>query len=489
MSGLCSRPPFFQINPIDCKTAKAHWAQSSGSIPTLFPTLGVQPARSNLMNRPYSETRAAFKKAKAVTPLGVNSNFRYYGDDTLVIDRGEGAYVWDMDGNRYIDYRLAYGPVILGHSDHRVNKRITEQLSRGNLYAHTHPLEIEVAERIVRMHPGVDKVRLSNSGTESTMHATRLARAYTNRDGIIKFEGAYHGNHDYALWSTASMPIGSGGSPRSPVPVAQSSGIPYDVRGLVNIVRYNDFEGMERLVKDKAGQIACMLLEPLMGNASCLMPEPGFLEHVRKLCDDYGIVLIFDEVKTGFRVANGGITELTGVRADLYTFAKALGNGFPISAIGGKAEIMDIIAMGQVVHGGTYSGNAVGAAAACAVLDELERQPVLKTIAERGTRLMKGVGDILNEHGLPHYIGGHPSMFGLMFEPKVEKPKDFRDVVTGNFRMFDMFGNKLRDLGVDVEGDFREPWFLCEAHTVAIIDESLNIVNDAAKYVKENYHD
>ncbi len=440
------------------------------------------------MNRPYTKTRAAFNRAREVTPLGVNSNFRYAGDDTMVVARGEGAYIWDMDGNKYIDYRLAYGPVILGHGDKRVTDRIVQQLSQGNLYAHTHPLEIEVAERIVRMHPGVDKVRLANSGTEATMHAIRLARAYTNRDGIIKFEGAYHGNHDYALWSTASMPIGSGGSPRSPVPVVQSSGIPYLVRGLVNIVRYNDFEGMERLVKDKAGQIAALLIEPMMGNASCLMPEPGYLEHLRKLCDEYGIVMIFDEVKTGFRVANGGATEyFNGLKADLYTFAKAMGNGYPIAAIGGKNELMDIIAMGQVVHGGTFSGNAIGAAAACAVLEVLEHEPVLKTIAERGKRLMKGVDDILTEHGLPHYIAGHPSMFGLMFEPKCDKPKDFRDVIKGNFRMFDMFGDAMRDRGIDIEGDFREPWFLCEAHTEAIIDESLNIVNDAAKWVKDNY--
>lgn len=439
------------------------------------------------MNRPYTKTRDAYRRAKSVTPLGVNSNFRYAGDDTMVISHGEGPYVWDMDGNRYIDYRLAYGPVILGHGDKRVTDRIVRQLSLGNLYAHTHPLEIEVAERIVRMCPGVDKVRLSNSGTEATMHAARLARAYTNRDGIIKLEGAYHGNHDYVLWSTANMPIGSGGSPRSPVAVAQSSGIPYEIRGMLYVARYNDFEGMERLVKDRGGNVAAMIVEPMLGNAACIMPEPGYLEHLRKLCDEHGILLVFDEVKTGFRIANGGATEYFGVKADLYTFAKAMGNGYPVAAIGGRQEVMDTIAFGQVVHGGTYCGNAVGTAAAAAVLEALEKEGVLERTAQRGKRLMKGIDDILTEHGLPHFISGHPNMFGLMFEPKVEKPKEFRDVIKGNFRMFDLFGETLRDLGVDVEGDFREPWFLCEAHTDAVIDETLNIVNDAAKLTRKNY--
>jgi len=439
------------------------------------------------MNRLYSQTRAAFEQAQRVLPLGVSSNFRYAGESTLVIDRGQGPYVWDMDGNRYIDYRLAYGPIILGHSDRRVTERVTRQLDRGNLYAHTHPLEIEVAERIRRLHSGVEKVRFANSGTEATMHATRLARAYTNRELLVKLEGAYHGNHDYALWSTANMPANSGGSPRSPIPVAQSSGIPEAIRSLVQVIRFNDFEGVERLVKDRGHQIAAMLIEPMLGNACCLMPDPGYLAHLRRLCDDYGIVLIFDEVKTGFRIANGGATEYFGVKADLYAFAKALGNGYPIAALGGKAEIMDIIAMAQVVHGGTYCGNAVSTAAAAAVLEALETTPVLKNIAAQGQRLMTGLNEILAEAGLPHSITGHPAMFGLMFDPPTRQPKEFREVVKGNFKLYAMFSGYLRDLGVEIEGDFREPFFLSEAHTETVIDETLNIVNDATKRLKQNY--
>jgi glutamate-1-semialdehyde 2,1-aminomutase len=244
---------------------------------------------------------------------------------------------------------------------------------------------------------------------------------------------------------------------------------------------------MQRLVRDKGHEVAAMLIEPLLGNSACMMPEPGYLAHLRQLCDQAGILLIFDEVKTGFRIANGGATEVFGVQADLYAFAKAMGNGYPIAAIGGRAEVMDIIAMAQVVHGGTYCGNGVGTAAASAVLEALETTPVLQNIERRGRRLMQGIDDILTEAGVPHILSGHPSMFGLVFEPRAERPKEFRDVIKGNFKMYDMFGAYLRDLGVDVEGDFREPFFLSEAHDDAVIDETLNIVNDAAKLLKQNY--
>ncbi len=431
-----------------------------------------------------NRTQATFERAKQAMPLGVTSNFRYTGDTTLVIARGEGAYVWDMDDKPYIDYRLAYGPVILGHANPKVNQRVIAQLAHGTLYAHTHPLEIEVAERIIAMHAGVDRVRYANSGTEATMHAIRLARAYTGREKIIKMEGAYHGNHDYALWSTASMPNNGGGSPRSPIPVPQSSGLPHDVRGLISILRFNDFDHATRLLRDHAGDVAALIVEPIMGNASCLMPAPGYLQHLRQLCDELGIVLIFDEVKTGFRVAPGGATELFGVKADLYTFAKALGNGYPVGAIGGKAEIMDIIAMAQVVHGGTYCGNAVGLAAAMAVMDAIQHEGALSVIEQRGQRLMRGMGDILTEHGIPHEVSGVPSMFGLILEPKKPKASEFRDVMASNFQMYVDLAYALRERGVDVEPDPREPLFLSSAHTEKDIDDTLDRFNDSVKAIK-----
>jgi glutamate-1-semialdehyde 2,1-aminomutase len=431
-----------------------------------------------------TQTQATFNRAKQVMPLGVTSNFRYSGETTLVVKRGEGAYVWDMDDNRYIDYRLAYGPIILGHADARVTRRITEQLALGNLYAHTHPLEIEVAEKIIRLHPGVEKLRYANSGTEATMHAVRLARAYTGREKIMKLEGAYHGNHDYALWSTANMPPNAGGSPRSPIPVAQSSGIPHAARELIHLLRFNDFEMAERLFRDKGHELAALLLEPLMGNAACLMPQPGYLQHLRDLCTRYGVVLIFDEVKTGFRIAPGGAAEYFGVKADLYTFAKALGNGYPVAALGGKAELMDIIAMAQVVHGGTYCGNAVGTAAAAAVLEAIANDGALDIVRERGTRLMNGIGEVLTEQGIPHVVSGTPAVFGILFEPKDLQPREFRDVMNSNPQLYTEVAYALRERGVEIEPDFREPFFLSAAHSVQDIDETLNRFNDAVKAVK-----
>ena len=288
------------------------------------------------MQKNTEQTQAAYKRASRVMPYGVSSNFRYWGEETPVISRAKGPYVWDVDDNRYIDYRLAFGPIILGHADERVNRRIVQSIENGVLFAHTHLLEIDVAERMVRMCPGLDMVRFANSGTEATMHALRVARAYTNREKYIKFEGGYHGFYDYALFSTAYTAGGSIGSRRSPIAVQNSSGIPRALGDLVYIVPYNDFEILEQTVRAKWGEIAAILVEPIAGNMTSILPEKGWLEHIRKLCDEFGIVMIMDEVKTGFRIASGGATEYFGVKGDLMTYAKSLANGYPLAAFGGK---------------------------------------------------------------------------------------------------------------------------------------------------------
>ncbi|HUV27737.1 MAG TPA: aminotransferase class III-fold pyridoxal phosphate-dependent enzyme, partial [Anaerolineales bacterium] len=252
------------------------------------------------------KTKSLFEKGKKVIPHGVNSNFRYWGDeDTLIIKRGEGAYVWDMDDKRYIDYRLGFGPVILGHAYPPVVERVQEALQGGNIFAWTTPYEISVAERICRMCK-VDKVRLTNTGTEATMHALRIARAHTGREKFIKFEGQYHGMADYFMFSTASSNRGALGSIRSPITSPNTSGIPKALNQYVLLVAFNDFEGLEKTVKNNWGDLAAIFVEPLLGNSASIMPKPGFLEKIRELCDEYGIVMVFDEVKTGFRVARGG---------------------------------------------------------------------------------------------------------------------------------------------------------------------------------------
>ena len=435
------------------------------------------------MSMQGKETQALYQRAKAVMPHGVNSNFRYWGDDTLVIKRGEGTYIWDADGKRYIDYRLGFGPIILGHAYPEVVKRVQEAIQDGTIFAWTTVGEIEVCERITRMCK-VDKVRLTNTGTEATMHALRIARAHTGREKFIKFEGQYHGMADYFMFSTASSSPGSLGSKRSPVNVPATSGIPKGINEYVMNLPFNDFERLEETIDAKWGDIAAIFIEPILGNAAGILPKPGFLEKIRELCDKYGIVMVFDEVKTGFRIANGGAQEHFNIQADLVTYAKALGNGFPIAAIAGKEDVMMTVQPGAMAHGGTYSGNVVGTAAAIATLDILESAPVIETINKRGKALMSGIDEILTEADIPHAIPGVPSMFGIILGTDQE-PQDFRQYFNGDGELYEKLAMQLIERGVQPDGDAREPWFLCYALSEADVDETLNAFNDSVKAVKK----
>ena len=435
------------------------------------------------MTRNLTQTHALFQKAKQFIPHGVNSNFRYWGDEhTLVVTRGEGAYIWDADENQYIDYRLGFGPIILGHGYPPVVERVAAAIRDGTIFAWTTPLEVQVAERVARL-TGVDKVRLGNTGTEVTMHALRIARAYTGRERFIKFEGQYHGMHDYVLFSTASTPRGTMGSRRSPLNAQLSSGIPEGIRHYVINLPFNDLERLEETVEARWPDLAAIMVEPLLGNAAGILPQPGWLEKIRELCDRYGIVLIFDEVKTGFRIANGGAQEYFGVQADLVTYAKAMGNGFPIAAIGGKESVMMVIEPGEVAHGGTYTGNAVGAAAADATLDILEKEPVIETIFQRGQQLMDGIDGILTRAGIPHCVIGLPPIFGLILGTD-EEPTDFRAYLEGDAALYERLAMALIERGVMPDSDGREPWFLCYSHGEQEIAETLTVFEEAVKDVK-----
>ncbi len=431
-------------------------------------------------------TRALYQKGKQYIPYGVNSNFRYWGDDdTLVIPRGEGPYIWDADENRYIDYRLGFGPIILGHNHPYVTRRVQEALQDGTVFAWMTPREVELAERIARMC-GVDKVRLSNTGTEATMHALRIARAYTGREKFIKFEGHYHGMHDYVLFSTASAQKAALGSRRSPIPQQISSGIPNHIREYVYCLPFNDFEMLERTVAAHWGELAAILFEPMMGNTAGIMPAPGFLQKIRELCDQYGIVMIMDEVKTGFRIAKGGAQEYFGVQADLVTYAKALGNGFPIAAIAGKDDVMMTVHPGQVSHGGTYTGNGIGTAAAVAVLEMLDKEPVIESTIANGKRMMEGIGRILTDAGIPHSLSGAPAMFGISLGSD-QPPMDFRAYLDSDHGLYEELSYALIHRGVMPDADGREPWFLSYSHSAAVIDETLNIFEDAVREVARGY--
>jgi len=437
------------------------------------------------MSLSTQKTKDLYKRAQEVMPFGVSSNFRYWGENTPVIARGEGGYVWDMDGNRFIDYRLAFGPIILGHADPRVNQRVSEAMQNSTLFAHTHPLEIEVAERLIKMCPGVEQVRFANSGTEATMHALRIARAHTAREKVIKFEGCYHGFHDYVLFSTPFSPTGALGSRRSPVPAQNSSGIPSALRDLIITLPYNDIELFDKTVRAKWGDIAAVLVEPIAGNMGSIMPEKGWLEHIRKLCDEYGIVMIVDEVKTGFRIAKGGATEFFGVKGDLMTYAKSIANGFPLAAIGGSKAVMSVIEPGRMAHGGTYCGNGPGAAAAIATLDILATTDAIDKIRKTGQRLMTGIGEVLTEAGIDHSIDGVPAMFGFFLAPQEKPIKDYRAATKTNMEMYEHLAWEMRERGVEFELDPREPWFLCAAHSDKDVDDTLNAMNDAVKVVKK----
>jgi glutamate-1-semialdehyde 2,1-aminomutase len=421
------------------------------------------------------------KRAQRVMPLGVNSNFRFWGNGlTPYVDKAKGAYLWDVDGRRYIDYRLAFGPIILGHSYDSVDSKVIEEVKKGILFAMTGELEVAVAEMIVEMAPAVEMVRLACSGTEATMHAIRVARAYTGREIILKFEGNYHGSNDHTLWSTYA-PVEAYGNRRSPIPVPASSGIPKSMQDIIITLPFNDFEGFERMMQSFGDRIAAVITEPCQGNCGAIEPQPGFLELIRKKTEQYGSVFILDEVKTGFRIANGGAQEYYGVRPDLATYAKALGNGYPVAAFGGKREIMSIIGQG-VAQGGTYTNNKPGVAAAYATLKLLKEEPILETIQKRGSRLKDGLKDIFDENSIPVAMNGYPAMFS--FALGVEHVTCQRDWDKSDRDLYIKLEEMAIERGVMPDHDAREPWFLCYEHSETDIDDTLSVYAEIVKAAK-----
>lgn len=429
----------------------------------------------------FSKSQAMQKRAQQVTPLGVNSNFRYWGEGiTPYVSKGKGAYLWDVDGNRYIDYRMAFGPIILGHAVEEIDNKVAEEIRSGVLFAMTGELEIEVEEMIAALVPGVEMVRLATTGTEATMHAIRVARAFSGREMIVKFEGNYHGFHDNTLWSTYA-PAETYGNPRSPIPVPASSGIPRALGGLIFTLPFNDKEGFERIMFSYGHQIAAVITEPCQGNCGAILPEPGFLELIEQKCAQYGALFILDEVKTGFRIGNGGAQAYYNLAPDLITYAKALGNGYPAAAFGGKREVMSIIGRG-VAQGGTYTNNKPGVAGAWATLKMLKEKPILKEIEQRGARLMQGVDQILSEAGLVHAMNGYPAMFS--FAIGAEKVRNQREWNKTDHSLYLTIMEKMMERGVMPDMDAREPWFLAHAHGDAEIDQTLSVFREAVREAK-----
>ncbi len=434
------------------------------------------------MTHATDKTKAFFERARQVMPFGVSSNFRWWGEgNDIGVARAEGAYIWDFDGNRYIDYRLGFGPVILGHGHSAVVESVSEAIKNGTIFAFTHEPEVKVAERMVEMCPGVEQIRFANSGSEATMHALRIARSHTGREKIVKFEGQYHGMHDYVLFSTASSPVPAMGHRRSPIPAPTSSGIPKAIHSLVITLPFNDSDALEHTVKQTWGDVAGIIVEPILGNLGSIMPQPGWLENIRSLCDEYGIVMIMDEVKTGFRVAPGGAQEFFGVLADLVTYAKAMGNGFPIAAIGGRREVMDSVGPGRTALGGTYCGNVVATAAADATLEIIAQGEALEVIEARGKALMKGISRILADADVAHHVLGVPAMFGIALCE--EEPIDYRTWASSDNELYEKIMMALVHRGAVPDPDGREPWFLCAALSEKDVEDTLNYFEDAVKAV------
>ncbi len=419
------------------------------------------------MTRSLEKSNAHYRRAEKQLPLGVSSNYREWGPErTIYVERAKGARIWDLDGNEYIDYRLGFGPAILGHCDDRVDLAAREGMQIGGALALSTVHEAIVAERIKKMVPAVDLVRFTNSGTEAVMAALRVARAFSGKDGHIMVEGGFHGLFDAVLWEVKPDEDPDGGIQPG------GAGVPEVLRDLVNIVPLNDANRLEDVLKKRGDSIGAFLIEPILGNAGSIPADEHYLKDARALCDRFDVVMIVDEVKTGFRVARGGVQELMNVRADLCTFAKALANGYPISALAGREDIMRKIGgPGGVAQGGTYAAHSVPLAAAEKTLEILDETDTLEQIADYGRRLQEGISGILSDRGIAHVFTGHPSMAGLFFSESV--PRDYREWASTNYELYNSLALELNELGILCEPDSREPWFLSAAHDDACHAETL----------------
>jgi len=418
--------------------------------------------------RSLARSNQHFKRAVSKLPLGVSSNFRYWGDDkTIYVKRGKGGRIWDIDDNEYIDYRLAYGPVILGYADERVDEAARKGMEVGGVFALSTELEYDVASRISKMVPAAELVRFSNSGTEAVMAALRVARAHTGKDGHIAVEGGYHGLFTEVLWQSDVENWNRSGAPEL---LPYSDGVPGVTRKLFHPVPLNDANVAEDILKKHHNDIGAFLIEPIMGNCCSITAEKQYLQDVRALCDRYDVVLIVDEVKTGFRVAKGGVQELFDIKADICTFAKAVANGYPISIVAGREDVMRHIGDG-VAHGGTFTGHSVALAAANKTLEILDETDALATIRNYGLDLQQGMSRILDERNIVHSFTGAPALMGLFFAEKA--PSNYREWIYSNYEFYDALAQELHEEGVIVEPDSREPWFLCEAHSDGCLDDTL----------------
>ncbi|MBV8189960.1 MAG: glutamate-1-semialdehyde 2,1-aminomutase [Alphaproteobacteria bacterium] len=428
--------------------------------------------------RSYAQSIALYDRTRKHLAGGVSSNVRYASTPVpLFFVRGEGARLYDVDGNVHIDYMLGNGPAILGHAPRPVIDAVARTLCDGQVYAAQHPRETELAERLCRLLPGAEVVRFATSGTEAVLMAMRLARAFTGRSKILKFEGHYHGWSDQAYIS-ARPSLNEAGPAEAPVPVAGSPGIPASVLDDVVVAGWNDLDAVLAAFERHPGEIAGVIMEPVMVNGGAVVAADGYLAGVRDLCRDKGALFICDEVITGFRAGLRGAQGRFGVTADLAIFAKAVAAGFPLALVAGRREVMDTLADKGVMHGGTYNGNVQSMAAALAALDELERDDgaVYAAFERRGTRLMRGLAAIAAEYGVPLQVQGLPGIFQTFFTAG-PGPSNYREALGCDRDRALAFHAALQEEGIRINQQAK--WFLSTAHDDAVIDETLEAADRA----------
>jgi glutamate-1-semialdehyde 2,1-aminomutase len=406
-----------------------------------------------------SRNEELFARAQQRIPGGVNSPvraFRSVGGTPRFFERGEGAYFWDADGRRYVDYVGSWGPAILGHAHPEVVRAVQERAARGLSFGAPTEIEVELAETLCRLLPSLDMVRLVSSGTEATMSALRLARGFTGRPKIVKFEGCYHGHGDSLLVKAGSGALTLG--------QPSSAGVPAEIAGLTVVLPYNDIEALDRTFAAEGDAIAAVIVEPVVGNMNLIAPASGFLEHIRRLCDRHGSIFIFDEVMTGFRLHLQGAQGLYGIRPDLTTLGKVIGGGMPVGAFGGRRDVMEKIApLGPVYQAGTLSGNPVAVAAGLKTLELVQAAGFYERLGERTRSLCDGLTQAAQQAGVPFSAQSAGGMFGLYFAARV--PASYDEVMACDRERFNRFFHRMLDAGVYFAPSAFEAGFVSAAHS------------------------